>query len=64
MSDVNIKSGDLFKECTGKECHNQGRVNLKIKFIKKLGLFCESCTLELKALDLIDEENLGGIKES
>lgn len=45
-----------FKECAGKNCHNDAIVKLKVKFIRKIGFFCESCSLELKALDLIDEK--------
>ncbi|HEX5186960.1 MAG TPA: hypothetical protein VFV86_08730 [Nitrososphaeraceae archaeon] len=51
-----------FKECAGKNCLKQATVKLKIKFIKKFGFFCEDCILELKALDLIDEESVGETK--
>ena len=49
-----------FKECAGKNCKNSATAQLQVKFIKKIGYFCESCTLELKALGLIDEDNLEG----
>ena len=51
-----------FKECAGKDCHNKATTEFKIKFIKKVGFFCESCVLELKALDLIDVDGLGETK--
>lgn len=59
-----FNTSPTFKECAGKDCHNQGTIKLKIKFIKKFGLFCEACTLELKILDLSDEDNIGGFKET
>ena len=64
MSCNSFNTIPTFKECAGKDCHNQGTIKLKIKFIKKFGLFCESCTLELKTLDLIDEDDIGGFKET
>ncbi|HSF49322.1 MAG TPA: hypothetical protein VLA74_01060 [Nitrososphaeraceae archaeon] len=47
-----------FKECAGKNCPNDATVKLKIKFIKKIGYFCESCTSELKTLDLTEQEEI------
>jgi hypothetical protein len=64
MSYNSFNTIPTFKEYAGKDCHNQGTIKLKIKFIKKFGLFCNSCTLELKILDLIDEDNMGGFKET
>lgn len=49
-----------FKECAGKDCHNEHIIKLKIKFIKKVDYFCKSCYLKLKALDLIEEDSIGG----
>jgi hypothetical protein len=60
MSDINIKTRDLFKICAGKECHNEATTKLKIKYIKKAGYFCEYCYIELKNLDLIDGEIIDG----
>jgi hypothetical protein len=51
-----------FKECAGKNCNKEPIIKLKIKFIKKVGYFCKSCYLELQALDLIDDDDLGGTK--
>jgi hypothetical protein len=56
MSDVNIKTRELFKICAGKECNNEATIKLKIRYIKRVGYFCESCHTELKNLDLIDSE--------
>ena len=51
-----------FKECAGKNCQNPATTRLQVKFIKKIGYFCKSCTLELKALGLVDEDILEGSK--
>ena len=47
-----------FKECAGINCNNEPIIKLKIKLIKKVGYFCKSCYLELKALDVIDGEGI------
>ena len=36
--------------CSGKGCNNLGKILLKIKYINKTGLFCDSC-----AEDLLDQ---------
>ena len=54
----------LNKDCAGRDCDNIGTINLKIKYIKRSGLFCESCALELKIIGLIDDENEGGINKA
>jgi hypothetical protein len=38
------------EDCAGKGCHKKGIRLLEIKFIKKFGFFCDSCSSEL--LDL------------
>ena len=38
------------EDCAGKGCHKKGIKLLEIRFIKKSGFFCDSCSSEL--LDL------------
>jgi len=58
MSSYSYNTIPTFKECAGKNCYNDAIVKLKVKFIKKIGYFCESCTIELKTLDLIEPEDI------
>jgi hypothetical protein len=47
-----------YKECAGRDCKNHGKYKLKIKYIHKFGLFCNSCRQGLQKMDLIDTEEL------
>ena len=47
MSDVNIKSADLFKECACKNCKNPASRLMEINYIYKKGFFCDSCAVDL-----------------
>ncbi len=42
------------KECFGRRCSNIGTNNLKIKYIKKYGWFCDSCKQYLQKEGLIE----------
>jgi hypothetical protein len=66
MSCNSYNTNPAFKECAGRDCDNVGTIKLKIKFIKKVGHFCKSCTFELKTLDLIDDidDDIGGINKA
>jgi hypothetical protein len=44
-------SATLKLKCMGKGCDNFGKSFLKIKYINKVGYFCEKCTK-----DLLNEE--------
>ena len=43
--------------CSGKDCSKEGKFVVKIKFIDKTGLFCESCT------QYLSQESLGDVIE-
>gem|GEM_PF-2980822 len=40
------------EDCAGKGCHKKGNKLLEIKFIKKSGFFCDSCSSELLNLGI------------
>jgi hypothetical protein len=45
-----------YKECAGKYCENNGINRLRILYINKIGYFCDSCTHQLLALDIVTNE--------
>ncbi len=45
---------DEYKECFGRRCTNAGTNNLKIKYIKKYGWFCNTCKQHLQKEDLVE----------
>jgi len=48
-----------YKQCAGKNCKKNGINKLNILFIDKIGYFCDSCTDQLLALNIvIKDENL------
>jgi hypothetical protein len=48
-----------YKQCAGKNCKKNGINQLKILFINKIGYFCDRCTDQLLALEIvIKEKNL------
>lgn len=49
-----LETGDRL--CAGKGCPNRGTVELRIIFIQKTGLFCESCAQNLKYYGLVEVE--------
>jgi hypothetical protein len=40
------------EDCAGKNCHKKGTKLLEIRFIKKSGFFCDSCSFELLELGI------------
>jgi hypothetical protein len=59
MASVNNYDLVEYKQCAGKGCKENGINRLRILFINKIGYFCESCTNQLLALDIVTkEENL------
>jgi hypothetical protein len=46
-----------FKECAGKGCKNIARHKLKIKYIQKIGYFCDSCKDDLLYEELALKED-------
>lgn len=55
-NNVNIE----YKKCAGKGCDRVGRTILKVRYLNKTGLFCDSCVNDLVAADIAIrvEENL------
>jgi hypothetical protein len=48
---------DRFKEiCSGRDCTKRPIRLLRIKYVKKLGKFCEACASDLLEAGLVDEE--------
>jgi hypothetical protein len=41
------------KKCAGKDCDRVGKNLLKVRYLKKSGLFCDFCTNDLIAADLV-----------
>ncbi|MGH9982500.1 MAG: hypothetical protein ACRD8W_00915 [Nitrososphaeraceae archaeon] len=42
--------------CSGRDCTRKPKKLLRIKYIKKVGKFCEACASDLFEVDLVDEE--------
>lgn len=42
--------------CSGRDCTRKPVRLLRIKFVKKLGKFCEACASDLLEAGLVDEE--------
>jgi hypothetical protein len=53
----NIKSNNK-KPCAGKDCQNQAKTFLKIRYIHRVGQFCDNCTLNLKRDGIAEEEGI------
>jgi hypothetical protein len=45
------------KGCAGKGCPNEGKIALCIKYLRKVGYFCDTCTAELLQHDLVTKES-------
>jgi hypothetical protein len=41
-----------YKKCAGKGCDRAGRTILKVRYLNKTGLFCDSCVNDLVAADI------------
>ena len=54
---ISNNTTSFYKKCAGKSCNNEGRIKLKIKYIKKSDYFCKFCALEVKKLDLIESDD-------
>jgi hypothetical protein len=42
--------------CSGRDCTRKPTKILKVKYIKKIGNFCEACAADLLKAGLIEEE--------
>jgi hypothetical protein len=48
---------DRFKAvCSGRDCARKPKRLLRIKYLKKVGKFCEACASDLLEAGLVDEE--------
>jgi hypothetical protein len=47
MTPDNLYGSEQFKKCAGKGCPNVAKHRLKIKYVEKVGGFCDSCTADL-----------------
>jgi hypothetical protein len=45
------------RNCAGKGCTNEGKIALRIKYLRKVGYFCDTCTAELLQHDLVTKES-------
>jgi len=45
------------RKCAGKDCVKEGRIPLRIKYLRKIGYFCEACTADLLQHDLATKES-------
>jgi hypothetical protein len=52
MNSAFNKSELEYKRCAGKGCNRSGRTVLKVRYLNKIGLFCDCCTKDLVAADL------------
>jgi hypothetical protein len=41
-----------YRKCAGKGCDRVGRTILKVRYLNKTGLFCDSCVDDLVAADI------------
>jgi hypothetical protein len=47
MNSIFYNTNQEYKKCAGKGCRNLGRVLLKINYINKKGMFCDTCSADL-----------------
>jgi|tagenome__1003787_1003787.scaffolds.fasta_scaffold20333944_2 hypothetical protein len=51
----NIKIHRYKDSCAGLNCSNKPITILKVKYINKIGYFCQKCKSDLLQLDLVEE---------
>jgi uncharacterized protein YqkB len=56
MNSNNSNNRQLYNNCAGKNCNRKGINKLRIRYIKKLGYFCDSCTLRLLEMEIVTKE--------
>jgi hypothetical protein len=59
MEQINRNLLKEYKQCAGKGCQNEGRKQLTVQYLKKIGYFCESCTEDLQCLGLVVKQEVG-----
>jgi hypothetical protein len=52
MNSTKQNSFQRYKECAGKDCQNEGKIELIVRYIDRRGYFCESCADVLIRLGL------------
>jgi hypothetical protein len=45
------------RNCAGKGCVKEGKIALRIKYLRKIGYFCDACTAELMQHGLASRES-------
>jgi len=50
-----------YKECAGLKCSKKPTSKLKVKYINKIGYFCQKCTADLLQLELAEEIEIGDL---
>jgi hypothetical protein len=59
MNSKETYSFDGFKAtCSGRDCPRKPRRLLRIKYVQKVGKFCETCAADLLEAGLVEEEML------
>jgi hypothetical protein len=56
MNSTNQKASQEYKECAGKGCQNEGKIELTVQDLNKRGCFCESCAEDLLCLGLVKQD--------
>jgi len=47
MSDIIIRSEDIFKECACKNCSNPASRLMEINYVYMKGYFCDTCAIDI-----------------
>lgn len=50
-----FNSGKFKGTCSGRNCKREPKTRLRIKYLKRVGEFCELCANDLKESDLVEE---------
>ena len=53
-------TSDRFKRCDARDCNQKSIKHLKIKYIKKIGSFCEKCAADLLECGLAEDVECSG----
>jgi hypothetical protein len=59
-SNANNDENNYYKKCLGKDCTNDGTYFMSCSIICKIGLFCDSCRMDLEESGLVDSTNEKG----
>mgnify|MGYP007135511744 CR=1 FL=1 len=56
MNAIKQEASRGYKECAGKGCQNEGKIELTVQYLNKRGCFCESCAEDLLCLGLVKRD--------